>query len=55
MDAFSGYNQIMMHELDQPKTAFITHKGLYYYKVMPFDLKNVEATCQRLVNKIFTE
>ena len=24
MDAFSGYNQIMMHEEDQEKTTFIT-------------------------------
>ena len=55
MDAFSGYNQIKMAEEDQEKTAFITSQGLYYYKVMPFGLKNAEATYQRLVNKIFSE
>jgi len=27
MDAFSGYNQILMHPDDQEKTAFITEKG----------------------------
>ena len=55
MDAFSGYNQIPMYELDQEKTAFITNRGLYCYKVMPFGLKNAKATYQRLVNKIFKE
>ena len=53
MDAFSSYNQIMMDPSDQEKTAFITEKGLYCYKVMPFGLKNAGATYQRLVNKVF--
>ena len=55
MDAFSGYNQIKLAEEDQKKTAFITSQGLYCYKVMPFRLKNVEATYQRLVNKMFSK
>ncbi|XP_059428507.1 uncharacterized protein LOC132162267 [Corylus avellana] len=55
MDAFSGYNQIFMHPSDQEKTAFITDRGLYCYKVMPFDLKNAGATYQRLVNRMFQE
>ncbi|XP_062088902.1 uncharacterized protein LOC133795468 [Humulus lupulus] len=55
MDAFSGYNQILMHPEDQEKTSFITERGTYCYKVMPFGLKNAGATYQRLVNKIFTE
>ena len=50
MDAFSGYNQILMKEEDQEKTAFVTKQGLYCYKVMPFGLKNTRATYQRLVN-----
>ena len=53
MDAFSGYNQIKMAEEDQEKTAFIISQGLYCYNVMPFGLKNVGATYQRLVNKMF--
>ncbi|KAI5323513.1 hypothetical protein L3X38_032585 [Prunus dulcis] len=44
MDAYSGYNQIFMHLNDQAHTSFITNRGLYCYKVMPFDLKNAEAT-----------
>nr|XP_025647464.1 uncharacterized protein LOC112742446 [Arachis hypogaea] len=44
-----------MHRPDEDKTAFITPGGIYYYKVMPFDLKNTGATYQRLMNKIFNE
>ena len=55
MDAFSGYNQIKMNEEDQEKTTFITSQGLYCYKVIPFGLKNAEATYQRLVNKMFNK
>ena len=50
MDAFLGYNQIRMNEEDQEKTAFVISQGLYYYRVMPFGLKNIGATYQRLVN-----
>jgi hypothetical protein len=53
MDAFSGYNQIYMEEANQEKTAFVTDRGLYYYKMMPFGLKNAGATYQRLVNRMF--
>ena len=53
MDAFSGYNQILMAEEDQEKTAFVTSQGLYCYRVMPFGLKNAGAMYQRLVNQMF--
>ncbi|XP_031260926.1 uncharacterized protein LOC116119120 [Pistacia vera] len=55
MDAFSRYNQILMHPDDQEKMVFITEKGTYCFKVMPFGLKNVGATYQQLVNKMFAE
>jgi len=55
MDAFSGYNQILMNPEDQEKTSFITECGTYYYKVMPFGLKNAGATYQRLVNRMFKD
>ncbi|XP_070041243.1 uncharacterized protein [Nicotiana tomentosiformis] len=42
-DAYSGYNQILMEEEDQEKTTFITHMGMYCYRVMTFMLKNVGA------------
>ena len=54
MDAFSGYNQIKMSEKDQERTSFVTNQGFFCYKVMPFGLKNVGTTYQRLMNKMFT-
>ncbi|KAM1180790.1 hypothetical protein ACFX2G_020210 [Malus domestica] len=55
MDAYSGYNQILMNPPDQEHTAFTTDRGLYCYKVMPFGLENAGATYQRLVNSMFIE
>ncbi|CAL8990805.1 unnamed protein product [Prunus brigantina] len=55
MDAYYGYNQILVHEDDKAKTSFIIERGTYCNKVMPFGLKNARATYQRLVNKIFKE
>ena len=42
MDTHSRYNQIPMHPLDEEKTTLITPIANYYYKVIPFGLKNVE-------------
>ena len=42
-----------MHTPDAKKTTFIIPHRLYCYNVMPFDLKNVGATYQRLVTNIF--
>ena len=55
MDAFFGHNQTQMTEEDQEKTAFISSQRLYCYRVMPFGLKNVGATYQRLVNQMFSK
>ena len=53
LDAFSGYHQIPMYPPDAEKTSFITPHGLFCYNIMPFRLKNVGATYQRLVTKMF--
>ncbi|XP_059635421.1 uncharacterized protein LOC132277598 [Cornus florida] len=55
LDAYSGYNQIPMDPADKEKTSFVTERGTYCYKVMPFGLKNAGATYQRLISKIFKE
>ena len=53
MDAFSGYNHIPMEKADKKYTAFMIESGNYYYNIMPFGLKNVGATYQRMMNKVF--
>ncbi|XXG62909.1 hypothetical protein AAC387_Pa05g1200 [Persea americana] len=53
LDAYRGYHQISMSEPDQEKTAFITPRGIYYYKATPLGLKNVGSTYQKLVTKMF--
>ena len=42
-----------MYSPDAEKTTFIILHGLFCYNVMPFGLKNVGATYQRLVTKMF--
>lgn len=41
MDAFSRYNQILMHSSDQ-EDFFMIERGMYCYKVMLSDLKMQE-------------
>ena len=53
MDGFSRYNKILMAPKDMEKTSFITEWGTYCYRVMPFVLKNVEATYQRAATTLF--
>ena len=53
LDPLSGYHEIPKYPLDVEKTSFITPHGLFCYNAMPFRLKNVGATYQRLVTKMF--
>ena len=52
LNAFSGYNQIMMHPRDKCKIAFMTELSCYCYMVMPFGLKNARATYQRMMDRV---
>ncbi|KAF5472223.1 hypothetical protein F2P56_008960 [Juglans regia] len=53
MEAYSEFNQIRMNKANEEKTAFITDRWHYCYRVLPFGLKNTGATYQRLVNQMF--
>ena len=53
MDGFLGYNQIRVAPDDLEKTIFMTMRGTFYYKVMPFGLKNVGAIYQRAMVTLF--
>ena len=52
IDGFSRYNQIKMALKDMTKTTFTTKWGIYCYTIMPFCLKNVGATYQRMATTL---
>lgn len=45
-DAARSYHQLAIAESDRWKTAFLTHRGLYQYKLIPFGLKNTPLQFQ---------
>ena len=53
LDAFQGYHQMPLALANQEKTAFVMPTRNYHYKVMPFELKNVRSTYQRIMTRMF--
>jgi len=41
-----------MSDVDKVFTAFVTHKGLHQFKVMPFGLLNAPASFNRIMRKL---
>ncbi|GJS94023.1 reverse transcriptase domain-containing protein [Tanacetum coccineum] len=54
LDAYKGHHQILIDEKDEEKAAFYTREGVFFYKRLPFGLKNAGATFQRLIDKVFS-
>ena len=53
-DLRSSYHQLPMHPESTDKTTFITHRGAYRFRTMPFGLCNAGATFQRLMDLVLT-
>src|SRR6266542_1234616 len=51
LDAYSGYHQVSLAEFDCIKTLFITLFGAYCCIIIPFGLKNANATYQRAMQR----
>lgn len=52
MDMQSGYWQVPLHPDSIPKTAFITHRGLHEYVVLPFGPTNAPGYFQRMMDEV---
>ena len=52
LDLRSGYHAIPIREEDRDKTAFITRRGCFRYKVLPFGLTTAPSLFQRLMDLV---
>lgn len=52
VDLLKGYFHVPLTERASEILAFVTHNGLYRFRVLPFVMKNVPATFQRLMNSV---
>lgn len=53
-DMASSFWQVSVKEDDRPKTAFITHKGLFEFRHMPFGMANSPKTFERLMDIVLS-
>jgi hypothetical protein len=51
-DLYKGFHQIEVAPKDRPKTAFLSHRGLWQFKRMPMGLMNSPATFQRCIDAV---
>ena len=52
IDLLKGYWQVPLTDRAKQLSAFVTPDGLYQHRVMPFGLKNIPATFQRMINQL---
>ena len=52
IDMTSGFWQIKLDDSSKPKTGFVTHRGNYQFKRMPFGIQGAPASYQALMHKV---
>ncbi|XP_063854223.1 uncharacterized protein K02A2.6-like [Scylla paramamosain] len=52
IDLKSAYHKLVFEKASHPITAFITHKGLFQFKKVPFGLASAAAAFQKLVDRL---
>jgi len=52
LDLRAGYHNITVAEADRDKTAFVTRRGCWRYRVMPFGLTCAPSVFQRLMDLV---
>ena len=52
LDLASGYWQVSLSQEARTKSAFLTHSGLFQFKIIPFGLCNAPATFERLMDRV---
>jgi len=52
IDLRSGYHNILIKENDKDKTAFVTRRGSFRYKVLPFGFSTAPSVFQRLMDLV---
>ncbi|KAI4897785.1 hypothetical protein NFI96_003241 [Prochilodus magdalenae] len=52
LDMARGYWQVGVEKGSRAKTAFVSHCGLFQFRVLPFGLCNAPATFQRVMNTV---
>ena len=54
-DLRAGYHQLSVHPKDRHKTAFVTRRGSYQFRVLPFGLCNSPSTFSRMMSIVMVE
>ena len=53
-DVRSGFHQLNLHPQDRDKTAFVTRRGMFRFKTMPFGLCNAVSSFQRCIDIVLS-